>query len=217
MIINIDKPVDWTSFDVVKKIRNVTKHKKVGHGGTLDPFATGVLIIGTEKDTKQLSSITNFDKEYIAELKLGEATNTLDTEGDLVEESPVPRIDEELINNVLKSFLGKQKQIPPMFSAKKKNGTRLYKLARKNIEVEREKNDIMINSIYINDFSKDKINFRVNCSKGTYIRVLGADIAKKIGTVGYLINLRRTKVGDFDVTESLTLEKFISSWKSITA
>ena len=216
MIINIDKPVDWTSFDVVKKIRNVTKHKKVGHGGTLDPFATGVLIIGTEKDTKQLSSITNFDKEYIAELKLGEATNTLDTEGELVEESPVPTIDEGLLNNVLKSFLGKQKQIPPMFSAKKKNGTRLYKLARKNIEVEREKNDIMINSIYINDFSEDKINFSVNCSKGTYIRVLGADIAKKIGTVGYLINLRRTKVGDFDVTESLTLEKFISSWKSIT-
>ncbi|MBT3665789.1 tRNA pseudouridine(55) synthase TruB, partial [bacterium] len=201
---------------VVKKIRNVTKHKKVGHGGTLDPFATGVLIIGTEKDTKQLSSITNFDKEYIAELKLGEATNTLDTEGELVEESPVPTIDEGLLNNVLKSFLGKQKQIPPMFSAKKKNGTRLYKLARKNIEVEREKNDIMINSIYINDFSEDKINFSVNCSKGTYIRVLGADIAKKIGTVGYLVNLRRTKVGDFDVTESLTLEKFISSWKSIT-
>lgn len=216
MIINIDKPVDWTSFDVVKKIRNVTKHKKVGHGGTLDPFATGVLIIGTEKDTKQLSSITNFDKEYIAELKLGEATNTLDTEGELVEESPVPTMDEGLLNNVLKSFLGKQKQIPPMFSAKKKNGTRLYKLARKNIEVEREKNDIMINSIYINDFSEDKINFSVNCSKGTYIRVLGSDIAKKIGTVGYLINLRRTKVGDFDVTESLTLEKFISSWKSIT-
>ena len=216
MIINIDKPVDWTSFDVVKKIRNVTKHKKVGHGGTLDPFATGVLIIGTEKDTKQLSSITNFDKEYIAELKLGEATNTLDTEGELVEESPIPTIDEGLVNNVLKSFLGKQKQIPPMFSAKKKNGTRLYKLARKNIEVEREKNDIMINSIYINEFSKDKISFSVNCSKGTYIRVLGADIAKKIGTVGYLINLKRTKVGDFDVTESLTLEKFISSWKSIT-
>ena len=216
MIINIDKPVDWTSFDVVKKIRNVTKHKKVGHGGTLDPFATGVLIIGTEKDTKQLSSITNFDKEYIAELKLGEATNTLDTEGELVKKSTVPTIDEGLVNNVLKSFLGKQKQVPPMFSAKKKNGTRLYKLARKNIEVEREKNDIMINSICINNFSKDRINFSVNCSKGTYIRVLGSDIAKKIGTVGYLINLRRTKVGDFDVTESLPLEEFISSWKSIT-
>ena len=216
MIINIDKPVDWTSFDVVKKIRNVTKHKKVGHGGTLDPFATGVLIIGTEKDTKQLSSITNFDKEYIAELKLGEETNTLDTEGELVKQSNVPTIDEGLVNNVLKSFLGKQKQVPPMFSAKKKNGTRLYKLARKNIEVEREKNDIMINSISINNFSKDRINFSVNCSKGTYIRVLGSDIAKKIGTVGYLINLRRTKVGDFDVTESLPLEEFISSWKSIT-
>lgn len=216
MIINIDKPVDWTSFDVVKKIRNVTKHKKVGHGGTLDPFATGVIIIGTQKDTKKLSSITNLNKEYIAELKLGEATNTLDTEGKIVKESPVPIINEGLLNNVLKSFLGKQKQVPPMFSAKKKNGIRLYKLARKNIEVEREKNDIMINSIYMNDFSRDKISFSVNCSKGTYIRVLGADIAKKIGTVGYLINLRRTKVGDFDVKQSLSLEEFISSWKSIT-
>ena len=104
MIINIDKPVDWTSFDVVKKIRNLTKHKKVGHGGTLDPFATGVLIIGTEKDTKQLSSITNSDKEYIAELKLGETTNTLDTEGEIVEESSVPTIDESLVNSVLKTF-----------------------------------------------------------------------------------------------------------------
>jgi tRNA pseudouridine55 synthase len=98
VIINIDKPVDWTSFDVVKKIRNVTEHKKVGHGGTLDPFATGVLIIGTEKDTKQLSSITNFDKEYIAELKLGEETNTLDTEGEIVKQSTVPTIDEGFLN-----------------------------------------------------------------------------------------------------------------------
>ena len=133
MILNIDKPVDWTSFDVVKKIRNVTKHKKVGHGGTLDPFATGVLIIGTEKDTKQLSTITNSDKEYIAELKLGETTSTLDTEGQVIEKSSIPTINEKIINDVLKSFLGSQKQVPPMYSAKKHNGIRLYKLARKNI------------------------------------------------------------------------------------
>ena len=217
MILNIDKPVDWTSFDVVKKIRNVTKHKKVGHGGTLDPFATGVLIIGTEKDTKQLSTITNSDKEYIAELKLGETTSTLDTEGQVIEESSIPTINEKIINDVLKSFLGSQKQVPPMFSAKKHNGIRLYKLARKNIEVEREQVDIMINDISLVDFSKNKISFGVNCSKGTYIRVLGAEIAKKLRTVGYLINLRRTKVGDFAVTESLSLEKFILSWKSTTA
>ena len=217
MIINIDKPAGWTSFDVVKKIRNVTSHKKVGHGGTLDPFATGVLIIGTEKDTKQLSIVTNADKEYIAELKLGETTNSLDTEGEIIAESTIPTINEKIIKNALESFLGRQKQIPPMHSAKKYRGVRLYKLARKNIEIEREKIDIMINNIHLVSFSKNKIKFSVHCSKGTYIRVLGADIAKKLGTIGYLINLKRTKVGDFSCSESLSLEKFILSWKSTTA
>ena len=138
MIINIDKPVDWTSFDVVKKIRNVTNHKKVGHGGTLDPFATGVLIIGTEKDTKQLSSITNFDKEYIAELKLGEATNTLDTEGEIVEESPVPTIDEKLINNILKSFICNS-QFKPLTFQLSLNSNVLYQSESINMNTSTEK------------------------------------------------------------------------------
>ena len=135
MIINIDKPIGWTSFDVVKKVKNITKHKKVGHGGTLDPFASGVLVLGTEKDTKKLSSITNTDKSYIAELQLGKLTNTLDTEGDIIEEITVPDLNEKKIVKVLDSFLGAQKQRPPMFSAKKYKGVRLYKLARKKIEV----------------------------------------------------------------------------------
>ena len=144
MIINIDKPIDWSSFDVVKKIRNITKHKKVGHGGTLDPFASGVLIIGTEIDTKTLTSISNSDKTYEAELELGRTTNTLDTEGSIVDEMQIPEIKSNIIVSDLKSFLGSQKQQPPMYSAKKHKGTRLYKLARKNIEVDRKDIDINI-------------------------------------------------------------------------
>ena len=213
MIINIDKPIGWTSFDVVKKVKNITKHKKVGHGGTLDPFASGVLVLGTEKDTKKLSSITNSDKSYIAELQLGKLTNTLDTEGDIIEEGIVPDLNENKIIKVLDSFLGAQKQRPPMFSAKKHKGVRLYELARKKIEVQRDKVDIFINEIFLISILSNKIIFNVDCSKGTYIRVLGSDIAKSLGTIGYLTNLKRIRVGDFLIKDSLSINKFIESNK----
>lgn len=211
MIINIDKPIGWTSFDVVKKVKNITKHKKVGHGGTLDPFASGVLVLGTEKDTKKLSSITNSDKSYIAELQLGKLTNTLDTEGDIIEEGIVPVLNEKKIVKVLNSFLGTQKQRPPMFSAKKHKGVRLYKLARKKIEVQRDEVDITINDISLVNLLSNKIIFNVDCSKGTYIRVLGSDIAKSLGTIGYLTNLKRIRVGDFLIEDSLSIDKFSES------
>ena len=211
MIINIDKPVGWTSFDVVKKVKNITQHKKVGHGGTLDPFASGVLVLGTNKDTKKLSNITNFDKSYIAELQLGKLTNTLDTEGDIIEEKIVPDINEKKIIKVLDSFLGAQKQRPPMFSAKKHKGVRLYKLARKKIEVHRDEVDININDISLVSLLSNKIIFNVDCSKGTYIRVLGSDIAKSLGTIGYLTNLKRIRVGDFLIEDSVSINKFIES------
>ena len=211
MIINIDKPIGWTSFDVVKKVKNITKHKKVGHGGTLDPFASGVLVVGTEKDTKKLSSITNSDKSYIAELQLGKLTNTLDTEGDIIEEGIVPDLNENKIIKVLDSFLGAQKQRPPMFSAKKHKGVRLYELARKKIEVQRDKVDIFINEIFLISILSNKIIFNVDCSKGTYIRVLGSDIAKSLGTIGYLTNLKRIRVGDFLIKDSLSINNFIKS------
>ena len=214
MIINIDKPIDWSSFDVVKKIRNITKHKKVGHGGTLDPFASGVLIIGTEIDTKTLTSISNSDKTYEAELELGRTTNTLDTEGSIVDEMQIPEIKSNILVSVLNSFLGSQKQQPPMFSAKKHKGTRLYKLARKNIEVDRKDVDININSIDLIDFNSNSIKFRVDCSKGTYVRVLGKDIAEKLGTVGYLTSLKRTKVGNYLVNDSISVESFQEKWIS---
>ena len=211
MIINIDKPIGWTSFDVVKKVKNITKHKKVGHGGTLDPFASGVLVLGTEKDTKKLSSITSSDKSYIAELQLGKLTNTLDTEGDIINEGIVPDLNENKIVRVLDYFLGAQKQRPPMFSAKKQNGVRLYKLARKNIEVHRDEVEIIINDISLVSYSSNKIIFTVDCSKGTYIRVLGFDIARALGTIGYLINLKRTRVGDFFLEDSLSIDEFSGS------
>ncbi len=211
MIINIDKPIGWTSFDVVKKIKNITKHKKVGHGGTLDPFASGVLVLGTEKDTKKLSSITNSDKSYIAELHLGKLTNTLDTEGNVIEEGIVPDLNEKKIIKVLDSFLGAQKQRPPMYSAKKHKGVRLYKLARKKIEVHRDEVDITINDISLVRLLSNKIIFNVDCSKGTYIRVLGSDIAKSLGTIGYLTNLKRTRVGDFSLEDSVSIDKFKES------
>ena len=214
MIINIDKPIDWSSFDVVKKIRNITNHKKVGHGGTLDPFASGVLIIGTEIDTKTLTSISNSDKTYEAELELGRTTNTLDTEGSIVDEMQIPEIKSNILVSVLNSFLGSQKQQPPMYSAKKHKGTRLYKLARKNIEVDRKDVDININSIDLIDFNSNSIKFRVDCSKGTYVRVLGKDIAEKLGTVGYLTSLKRTKVGNYLVNDSISVESFQEKWIS---
>ncbi len=214
MIINIDKPIDWSSFDVVKKIRNITKHKKVGHGGTLDPFASGVLIIGTEIDTKTLTSISNSDKTYEAELELGRTTNTLDTEGSIVDEMQIPEIKSNILVSVLNSFLGSQKQQPPMYSAKKHKGTRLYKLARKNIEVDRKDVDININSIDLIDFNSNSIKFRVDCSKGTYVRVLGKDIAEKLGTLGYLTSLKRTKVGNYLVNDSISVESFQEKWIS---
>ena len=215
MILNIDKPIGWSSFDVVKKVKNITKHRKVGHGGTLDPFASGVLIIGTESDTKKLSEITNSDKTYEAQLELGSTTNTLDIEGKILDTKDIPAFDSGKIESIFTKFLGKQKQKPPMFSAKKHKGVRLYKLARKNIEVERKDIEIFIHNIELLEFTKDFIRFIVECSKGTYVRVLGKDIAKKLDTVGYLSALKRTKVGDFLISDSLSINGFQKKWKSI--
>ena len=213
MILNLHKPVGWTSFDVVKKVRSIIKEKKVGHGGTLDPFAEGVLIIGTGKDTKKLTSITGADKTYKARICLGEITDTLDTEGQVIEAKPVPEINADDIHKVLDSFLGTSCQIPPMFSAKKVNGQRLYKLARKNIEVKREPVQINIKSIDLLNYLNHGLSFSVTCSKGTYIRVLGKDIAEKLGTVGYLKSLVRMQVGPYSIDDSKTIEEFQASWK----
>ena len=214
MILNIYKPKGITSFGVVKKIRKIVGEKKVGHGGTLDPFAEGVLIIGTGSDTKELKRITDTDKTYTASIELGITTNTLDPEGDVIEKREIPRLSESKINKVLDSFLGVSMQTPPMFSAKKIGGVKLYELARKNIFVDREPSQINISSINLINFNGTNIIFSVACSKGTYIRVVGKEIAEKLGTVGHLNSLIRTRVGEYLIDDSVPLDQFKLLWKS---
>ena len=214
MIINIYKPIGWTSFDVVKKVRNITGKRKVGHGGTLDPFAVGVLIIATNSDTKKLGEISGSIKSYRAVLQLGEQTDTLDLDGKVIASKPVPTLDKNLVESVLKHFIGKYKQIPPMYSAKKVNGVRLYKLARKNKTINREPVEVNIIDLTLNDIHDKQIDFSVTCSKGTYIRVLGQEIAKKLGTEGHLTKLQRIAVGDFVVQDSIPLKEFEAKWMS---
>ena len=213
MIYNIYKPVGWTSFDIVKKVRSVTKEKKVGHAGTLDPFAEGVLIIGTGKETKILSNVSSEKKSYQAIIQLGSETNTLDNEGMVTNNLKIPTFNKHEIVSVLNKFKGEYVHKPPMFSAKKVNGVPLYKLARKNIEIDRNNIKSFIYHINLKDYSSDLINFSVTCSKGTYIRVLGSDIAKKMNTVGHLIKLVRTSIGSHEVSSALTIEDFEKRWK----
>ena len=215
MIYSIYKPVGWTSFDVVKKIKGITRESKVGHAGTLDPFAEGVLIIGTGKDTKKLSDISSTAKSYRATLKLGETTETLDNEGPIIKTNDIPDFDKLKVEKVLLSFKGNYIQTPPMFSAKRVNGVRLYKLARKNIKVSREPIQLEILDITLNNCTDNEIDFSVTCSKGTYVRVLGQDIAIKLKTIGYLTKLVRIKVGPYIVDESTTIKSFEEKWKSI--
>jgi tRNA pseudouridine55 synthase len=215
MILNLNKPIGWTSFDVVKKIRGIVKEKKVGHGGTLDPFAEGVLILGTSKDTKNLTAITQMDKEYETVIKIGETTGTLDTESEVTLRKDIPVLNRTLIKDILESFLGKTLQTPPMFSAKKVNGKKLYTLARKNIVIERDPVEINIKKISLLSFTKDSISISVTCSKGTYIRVLGKDIAERLNTVGYLTSLTRTRVGSYLIKDSLSIEQLEDKWKSL--
>jgi tRNA pseudouridine55 synthase len=214
MIYNIYKPVGWTSFDVVKKLRGITRDKKVGHGGTLDPFAEGVLVIGTNADTKTLTEISGTIKSYRAILTLGEETDTLDIDGKIINRCPVSILDEKKVKSVLNDFLGESQQVPPMYSAKKVNGVRLYKMARKNQFVERKPTLINIYDIKLNNIEENRIDFSVTCSKGTYIRVLGLEIAKKLGTVGHLTQLTRTAVGEYRIHDSVKLKEFGEKWIS---
>ena len=214
MIYNIYKPVGWTSFDVVKKLRGITRDKKVGHAGTLDPFAEGVLVIGTNADTKILTEISGTIKSYRAILTLGEETDTLDIDGKTINRCPVSILDEKKVKSVLNDFLGESEQVPPMYSAKKVNGVRLYKMARKNQFVERKPNLINIYDIKLNHIEENQIDFSVTCSKGTYIRVLGLEIAKKLGTVGHLTQLTRTAVGEYRIHDSVKLKEFGEKWIS---
>lgn len=205
-ILIINKPKGYTSHDVVNVLRKKLNTKKIGHTGTLDPNATGVLPILVGQATKISKYLIEHDKTYIAELKLGEKSSTGDIEGQIIERQNIPSLNEEKINNTLKTFLGKQKQIPPIYSSIKINGKKAYEYARNGETIIIEPREIEIMKIRLINFNGNIITFEVKCSKGTYIRVLCEDIAKKLGTVGLMKNLIRTKVDQFDIKDAYTLE-----------
>ena len=208
-IIVINKEKNWTSNDVVQKIKGIF-HEKVGHTGTLDPLATGVIPILIGKGTQLSKYLINHDKEYIATIKLGYKTSTGDLEGNVVEQKDVSEgmLEEDFVNKVLKQFEGKITQIPPIYSAIKVNGKKLYEYARKAQDVEIPSRNIEIYEIELISISKEdmEITYRVHCSKGTYIRTLCEDISEKLGTVGYMKELQRTRVGNFSIQNSLKME-----------
>ncbi|MCR4699249.1 MAG: tRNA pseudouridine(55) synthase TruB [Bacilli bacterium] len=207
--IKIDKEQDYTSADVdaiTKKRLNV---KKAGHLGTLDPFATGLLLIGVNEATKLTTIMHDGDKEYIATLQLGKTTSSLDTETDIIQEMDVPSLSMDRIHEVLHSFLGKQTQIPPLYSARHYKGIKAYHLAREGSKVELPPMNIEIHEMEClsYDDTKKELVFRTIVSKGTYIRVLGKDIALRLGSIGYLTALRRTKIGDIDLSGAVKVKE----------
>lgn len=207
-VVLIDKGIGFTSFNAVYKVRKTVQVKKVGHAGTLDPLATGLLILCTGKKTKEISHFQGLKKTYSGVITLGKRTASLDSEGDFIEEKGIEGIDEKMIFEARNSFLGKILQIPPMYSALKVKGKRLYKLARNGVEVERMPREVEIYKFDIEKVELPDVHFVVECSKGTYIRTLADDMGTKLNCGGYLSKLRREKIGDFDVTDAFTLEEF---------
>ena len=207
-IIVVNKPKGCTSHDIVYKVKKIT-NSKVGHTGTLDPMATGVLPLLIGKGTLCSKYLINHDKIYQAKIQLGQKTDTADAEGEVVEEQEVGNLSEVGIKEILKTFVGKQQQVPPMYSAIKVNGKKLYEYARKGQTVEIQPRQIEIYDIKLMELNKEnnQLQFQVSCSKGTYIRSLCEDIAKRLGTVGYMCELNRVQVGDFNISNSVTVEE----------
>mgnify|MGYP005769163839 FL=1 len=209
-ILIINKPKNYTSHDIVYKIKNIV-NEKVGHTGTLDPLATGVLPLLIGKGTLCSKYLIDHDKIYQVELKLGMKTTTADSEGKLIEEKEVlsEMLEEDKVKQVLETFLGKQSQIPPIYSAIKVNGKKLYEYARNNQKVEIKSRNIEIYKIKLIKIDKKEkiLKFEVKCSKGTYIRSLCEDIAQRLNTVGYMYNLNRIQVGAFDISNAISIEE----------
>ena len=213
----LDKPLSWTSFDVVKRIRGKLHHRlgikklKVGHAGTLDPLATGVLIVCTGKMTKQIDELQAHVKEYVAEMTLGATTPSFDLETEIDATYPTEHITREMVEQVLKEqFVGSIQQVPPAFSACKVDGHRAYKMARKGKTVELKAKELVIDEIELLAFEPQKITVRVVCSKGTYIRALARDIGMALGSGAHLTALRRTRVGSVRVEDCLSVPDMLS-------
>ena len=216
----VDKPLGWTSFDVVNKIRwNLkqalkVKNIKVGHAGTLDPLATGLLVLCIGKDTKKIDAIMPGEKEYTGTILLGKTTPSYDLETEFDQEFNVDGISAEMMEEVRKTFLGEQQQVPPIFSAKQIDGQRAYDLARAGKAVELKANTIHISSFDIDTTGFPEVKFRVSCSKGTYIRSIAADFGKKLNNGGTLIELRRTRSGEFSIDDAKSVEEWIEFVKT---
>ena len=214
-VLLVDKPMGWTSFDVVNKIRYKLKHRlgikkiKVGHAGTLDPMATGRLIICTGKFTKKLADFQGLPKEYTGEITLGATTPSFDAETEIDEVFPIQHIDSQLVESARITFLGDLQQYPPMFSAIKVDGQPLYKKARQGIVIEVKPRPVTIYDFELTDIAVPKLKFRVACSKGTYIRSLAYDFGKAVKSGGYLTELRRTKIGEYHIEDAWNLEDLI--------
>ena len=214
-IIGIDKPLGWTSFDAVKRLRGAIQRRlrvkkfKVGHAGTLDPLATGVLIVCTGRATRQIESLQNGTKEYIAEITLGATTPSFDLETDIDNTYPWEHITRERVEEILPRFVGHVMQVPPVFSAVKIDGKRAYNLARKGKDVELKAKPLVIEEIEILELEGNKLTIRVVCSKGTYIRALARDIGEALESGAHLSGLRRTRVGEVRVEDCLSVDKAV--------
>ena len=220
-ILYIDKPLHWTSFDAVKRVRSIMSRRlkikkiKVGHAGTLDPLATGVMIVCTGKATKRIDELQAHTKEYVATIALGATTPSYDLETEIDATYPTEHITREMVEEVLKKFTGRIEQVPPAFSACKIDGKRAYKMARKGKEVELKAKILVIDEIELLEYSQQSIVVRVACSKGTYIRALARDIGAALNSGGHLTALRRTRVGDVKVEECLTVEQAVEMLNNI--
>lgn len=210
-ILYIDKPLGWTSFDAVKRLRGAVMRRmgvrkfKVGHAGTLDPLATGVMIVCTGKATKRIEELQAGVKEYIATVALGATTPSFDLETEIDATYPIEHIDRQLVEAALKRFVGRIEQVPPAYSACKIDGKRAYSMARKGKEVELKPKVLVIDEIELIDYKPGEITIRVVCSKGTYIRALARDIGEALGSGAHLKALRRTRVGDVDISRCLSV------------
>ena len=211
-ILLLDKPLTWTSFDLVKKVRNLIqknfnlKKFKVGHAGTLDPLATGLMVICTGKNTKKIAGLQNDHKVYEAQIKLGVSTPSYDLETEVDKEMSTEGISIEEVKVAAKSFLGPQQQVPPIFSAKKIDGERAYKKARRGEQVEMKSSSIEIFEFDISSYENDIVHCRIHCSKGTYIRSLAHDLGAKLNNLGTLVGLIRTHSGSFVLEDALSIE-----------
>jgi tRNA pseudouridine55 synthase len=207
-VLLIDKPLHWTSFDVVRKMRSLLQIKKIGHAGTLDPLATGLLIVCTGKFTKKINEYMAREKEYTGHITLGAVTPTYDLESEPEQPKAVDFVTAELLQQTTQQFTGTLQQFPPVFSAIKKDGVALYELARRGEEVELKARTVTISSFEITQVNLPVIAFKVTCSTGTYIRSLAHDFGAALGCGAYLSSLRRTAIGEFKATEALSMETF---------